>query len=109
MLDLTQQANSMLESLTQIISKHLYVGQSFQIKSPSIQVNILKNNVSLLNTTQVMGDSTIKIPSFCDLLALDSSLDCQSSNIIQKVTLSLILENLYFNALKKYLKKTRAL
>jgi hypothetical protein len=86
-LDLTQQAHSMLESLTQIISKHLYVGQSFQIASSSIQVSLIKNNVSILNTTQVMGDSTIKIPSFCDLLALDSSLDCQNSNIIQKVSL----------------------
>ena len=86
-MDLTQQAHSMLESLTQIISKHLYVGQSFQIASPSIQVSLIKNNVSILNTTQVMGDSTIKIPSFCDLLAFDSSLDCQNSNIIQKVSL----------------------
>jgi hypothetical protein len=99
-LDLTQQANKMLESLTQIISTHIYVGQSFQITSPSIQVNLVKNNVSLLNTTQVMGDSTIKIPSFCDLLASDSSLDCQSSNIIQKVTFFLILEDLYGLAMK---------
>jgi len=76
----------MFDSLTQIISKQLYVGQSFQISSPSIEVNYMKTNVSLLNTTQVLGDSQIKIASFCDLLASDPSLNCQSSTIIQKVT-----------------------
>ena len=79
----------MFDSPTQIISKQLYVGQSFQISNPSVEVNYLKTSVSLLNTTQMLGDSQIKISSFCDLLASDPSLNCQSSNVIQKVITSL--------------------
>jgi hypothetical protein len=87
LLDLTKQANSMFESLTQVISKKIYVGQSLQITNPSMQVNFVKNSVSQLNTTQLLGDSQIKIPSFCDLLASDASLNCQSSTILQKVVI----------------------
>ena len=84
---MTRQANSMFETLTQVITKQIFVGQTLKIINPSMEVNFVKNSVSLLNTTQTLGDSQIKIPSFCDLLALDSSLDCQNSNIIQKVSL----------------------
>ena len=83
---MTQSANSMLDVLSQIISNQIYIGQSLQIVNPQIQVDFLKNNVSLLNTTQSLWDSQIKLPSFCDLIALSFTINCQSSVIIQRVT-----------------------
>jgi len=80
----------MFESLTQVITKQIYVGQTLQIKNPSMEVNLVKNNVSLLNTSQSLGgDSQIKIPSFCELLSSSSASTtskCEGSVITQKVT-----------------------
>ena len=81
-MDLTQQANTMFQSLTKVLSKQVYVGQSVQILNPAMQVNLVKNNISSLNTTQSLSDSQITIPSFCELL---SSSNCQSSIITQNV------------------------
>lgn len=75
----------MLDTISQIISKQTYIGQSLEIENPQIKVNFVKNNVSLLNATQSLGDSEIKISSFCDLLASISASNCQSSIISQRV------------------------
>ena len=85
---MTRKANTMLQTLTQVITKQIFVGQTLKITNPSMEVNFVKNNISLLNTTQTLGDSQIKIPSFCDLLS-SSNGNCQSSVITQKVILAI--------------------
>ena len=71
----------MLETLTAMISTHLYVSQNTQIKTASIEANYLKNNVSLLSANQPIQDSKIIIPSFCDILKSN----CTSRILTQKV------------------------
>ena len=65
-----------------MISNQMHVGQVTDINTASIQANYIKNNVSQLNTQQIMDNSQINIPSFCDLLA---SSNCQSAILTQKV------------------------
>ena len=79
---MTQQVNTMYESLSKVISKQIYIGQTLQIKNSAIEVNFEKNNVSSLNVSQVLGDSKIELPNYCELL---SSSNCGSSIITQKV------------------------
>ena len=61
-------SEQMIDSLTSMISTHLYVSQVTQIKTGSIEANYLKNNISDLNPLQFIQDSKITISSFCDLL-----------------------------------------
>ena len=74
-------SNQMINNLTNIISSHLYVGQSINVKSGSIQADFQKNNISSLRNLQNIQDSQIKIPSFCDLLKTT----CSDQIITQKV------------------------
>ena len=73
----------------------MHVGQVTDINTASIQANYIKNNVSQLNTQQIMDNSQINIPSFCDLLA---SSNCQSAILTQKVIFFLFY---FFNLIIK--------
>ncbi len=72
----------MIDSLTSIVSTHLYVGQLTQIKSTTIEANYLKNSISDINPLQSIQDNRISISSLCDLL----NSDCSNRIITQKVT-----------------------
>ena len=75
-------SNSMLDDLTSIIVDHLYVSQTTQIQTNSIQVNYYRDNISLASNQMTLQDSQIKLTSFCDLLGSSS---CNNRIITQKV------------------------
>ena len=75
-------SNAMLDQLTSIIINHLYVSQSTQIQTNSIQVNYYRDNISLASNKISLQDSEIKFTSFCDLLGSSS---CNNRIITQKV------------------------
>ena len=79
---LIDKSRAMFDSVTSIISSHLYTSQAIQVKTKSIQADYIKNNVSALNNLHNVQDCQINIPSFCDLLNSDS---CSSGIITQKV------------------------
>ncbi len=54
--------------------QQMYVTQSTQIKTGSIEAKYLKNNMSLIDTTQVIQDSQFVISSFNDLLNVSTPL-----------------------------------
>lgn len=74
-------SNDMFNTMTTVLSKQMYLGQSTQIKSASIQVDYIKNNVSNMNTSQIVSDCQIKVPAFCDMIGSN----CQGKIITQKV------------------------
>jgi len=77
----------MFESLAQVISKQMYVGQTFKINNSGVQVDLARDIVSNLNKTKSLSDSQIIIKSFCELL---SSSSCQSSVVSKKVLLFIV-------------------
>ena len=74
-------SEKMIDSLTSMISTHLYVSQSTQIKTASIEANYLKNSISDINPLQSIQDNRISISSLCELL----NSDCSNRIITQKV------------------------
>ena len=71
----------MLNGLTSIISTHLYVGQTTQVKTGSIEVGYKKNNISTVSNELGIQNCQIVIPSFCNLL----NSACENRIITQKV------------------------
>ena len=65
---LMRNSNGAFDALTSMISNQMYVSQSTEIKTGSIQANYLKGNISSLNNLLNIQDSSIEISSFCDLL-----------------------------------------
>ena len=77
-------SNKILETLTYLTSKQMYLGQNLQIVSSNIQVDYLKvNNISeLLPLIGVFSSKIAFSSSFCDLL---SNINCLDQIILQKV------------------------
>ena len=73
----------MFDDMTQMITKHLALDQSTEIRTPNLQLNFQKSNVSTIQTSFSMQDGAVNLPSFCDLLS-NTGGDCQNSIIIQK-------------------------
>ena len=85
--DLTNHSNFMIEEMTKIISNHMALNQSTEIKTLKILVNIEKNNISSLKSLLNMNDGQIILPLFCDLLENVPDSDCQNKIVTQKVSL----------------------
>ena len=86
----------MLDKLTSIIINHLYVSQTTQIKTNSIQVIFNRDNISSASDQISLQDSEIKFPSFCDFLGISS---CNNRILTQKVCvifLKLVFKKRYF-------------
>jgi hypothetical protein len=54
--------------------QQMYVTQSTQIKTGSIEAKYLKNNMSSIDTSQMIQDSQFSISSFNDLLNVSTPL-----------------------------------
>jgi hypothetical protein len=79
------------DTLTELFSSQMFVGQTIQVKTASIEANYFKsNNISALNTNQNVQDCSIKFTSFCDLI----NQNCSNRTITQNVIFSTILKGL---------------
>ena len=74
--------NELLDDLTKIIIPHLYVSQSLQIMTDSIQVYIVRNNITNMNMYIDMQDAQIKVPSYSNLMI---SVNCSDQIVTQRV------------------------
>lgn len=77
-----------MRDLTTIISDHLIVSQSTQIKTQSLQANYAKNYASQLDNHFVLQDCEIVTPSLCDLAEIDD--DCNKKVLIQQVKIVIL-------------------
>ena len=88
----------------------MYVTQSTQIKTGSIEAKYLKNNMSLIDTTQVIQDSQFVISSFNDLLNVSTPLVVnQKVNKIQFLSLKIKFKKIYYEIKKKIIQMAMAL
>ena len=71
--------------MTRLISSHLTLNQSTEIKTINMFVKFEKNNVLPLKSELKIDYGQINLPSFCDLLANLADADCQNTIITQKV------------------------
>ena len=63
----------------------MYVGQSIQLKTSSIEVNLVKSNLSKMDREQNVQDCKIQIESsFCDLINSNNKMDCSNSSQLHK-------------------------
>ena len=79
---MTSMSIDIIEKITQMISMQMYIGQETTLKSKSLEAAYVKNNVSLLPTTNSIQNNTLSFGSYCDLL---SSSDCKNKILTQKV------------------------
>ena len=85
----------MFDDITQIVSKYLTIDLTAEIKTPKMQLNFQKNNVSIIRTSFTMQDGAVNLPPVCNLL-LKTGTNCQNSVVIQKV-------KIIFKIYEKYL------
>jgi hypothetical protein len=79
-------SNGIMENLTNVISKQMTVGQSTNLKTSSIEVNLIKNNISLMSPKKTIQDIEINFSSYCDLISSsDLKSNCNNQIITQKV------------------------
>ena len=83
---MTSQTNDIIEIIANIIFSKISIGQTLDIKSKSIEANLVKNNISLLSTRKVIQDIEINLSSYCDLLSSTAlSSNCNNQVILEKV------------------------
>lgn len=82
-------SDGIVEKITQMISTQMYIGQTATIKTNGLEVDFIKNNVSLLKTTKQIQNTSISFDSYCDLI---SSSNCNNQIITQKVKNYFILK-----------------
>jgi hypothetical protein len=73
-----------------MITNQMYVSQNIDIKTNSMEVNFVKNNISHLAASKTIQDNEINFSSYCDLLLSSSSTSgssCNNQIITQKVEL----------------------
>lgn len=66
-VDAAQKASSVLNLLSNIISDHLPVGDSFDVTTSSLLMSLRKMKASDLNSSLQMDGDKIELPSFCDM------------------------------------------
>jgi hypothetical protein len=71
---MTNTTNEILNKLSSMILLQMYVSQATEIKTGSIEAKYLKDNMSLIDTTQRIQDSQLSITSFSDLLQISTPL-----------------------------------
>ena len=87
---MSKSSTQMFDDMTSMVSQHLYVSQTTQITTDSIQANFLKNNISAFENSQSLLDCQINVPSFSDLLSNSGS---SNQIVTQKVMKN---EKIYF-------------
>ena len=71
---MTNTTNEILNKLSSMILLQMYVSQATEIKTGSIEAKYLKENMSLIDTSQRIQDSQFSITSFSDLLQISTPL-----------------------------------
>ncbi len=66
-VDAAQKASSVLNLLSNIISDHLPVGDSFDVTTSSLLLSLRKTKASDLNSSLQLDGDKIELPSFCDM------------------------------------------
>ena len=74
----------MFNDMTHMITKHLTLDQSTEIKTDTLQLSYQKSNASNIQSSFSIQDGDVKLPSLCSLLEKTGS-DCKTSVIFQKV------------------------
>ena len=77
-------SNQLFNDMTFIVASHLYVSQSLQIKTDSIELDFVRNNMTSLNTTTIVQDAQIKVASYCGLMP---NANCSDRILTQRVTI----------------------
>lgn len=75
----------MIYNLTEIISKHLSVGQEHNTKTASIEVDYKRNNALNLSNQFDLDGSEMKMPPVCDILKTQSQPNCEGKIVTQQV------------------------
>jgi hypothetical protein len=66
-VDAAQKASSVLNLLSNVISNHLPVGDSFDVNTSSLMLSLRKTKASDLNSSLQIDGDKIELPSFCDM------------------------------------------
>ena len=83
---MTTRSNDIVERLTNIMLNQMSIGQTIDMKAKSIEANLVKNNISLLEPNKAIQDIEIEFASYCHLLSSAAmTLDCNNQVISQKV------------------------
>ena len=72
-----------LLDMTSMINDHLAISETAQIKTPSVEINFVRNNITNLDKFINIQGSRISLPSFCEMIANNDS--CESTIIRQQV------------------------
>jgi len=75
-------SKNLFDDMTNIIAGHLYVSQSLQFKTDSIQVEFVRNNMSNMSTSLNMQDARINVVSYCDMMP---NANCSNRILTQRV------------------------
>jgi len=88
-------SDGLLDDLTFMIITHMHTSQLVQMESDSVKVGFLKNYASLLSNHLFLQDSSqIKLYStICNLLGLTSQDECSNKVITQRVNFDLFKLN----------------
>lgn len=70
-----------------MIADHLGVSESAQIKTASVEMNFVRNNVTNLANSLTIQDGKIILPSFCEMLQYNENCD---SKIIRQQVLKIV-------------------
>jgi len=73
----------MLNDINSMIGDHLGVSESAQIKTASVEMNFVRNNVTNLANSLTIQGGSIVLPSFCEMLSFNEN--CGSTIIRQQV------------------------
>jgi hypothetical protein len=83
---MASQTNDIIEIIANIIFSKISIGQTLDIKSKSVEANLVKKKISLLSTRKVIQDIEINFSSYCDLLSSSIfSANCNNQIILEKV------------------------
>jgi hypothetical protein len=67
--DSTQKANSIINTISNVLVKHFPVGETFSINTPSVSMKVAKIKANELTSTLSIGSNTkLTLPSLCDML-----------------------------------------
>lgn len=110
-VDVSQKVDTLTSLITGLVADNYAAGQTFQIATPSISMNIQKLQASDLPPVLNVSNALIKLPSFCSLLtntqaitttttkspyvSLSDSNNCTNRIITLKVTIYLTIISLY--------------
>ena len=95
-------SDGLIDDLTFMIINHMHINQFIQMDTDSVKVTFRKNSASLLSNHLFLQDSSqIKLDStFCNILGLTSQDECSNKVITQRVNFYLFKLNTYRNPLK---------